>query len=342
MFAVIDCGTTTTRIYIVNEQKRIIASGRKKVGVRDTSITGSRDALRNGVTELFYQVLSENGISDQEVEFAIASGMITSEIGLLEIPHLVAPVGLEELADGIKKVEDQSVLPIGRPVYFVRGIRNQYPTPAKAQDLRQVDFMRGEEVQCIGIMSSRNMPRPGNIVALSSHTKIMHINEKGQIVASSTTISGQFFEAILNSTNIGKSIIHVEDEEAGGYSYEELIQIATDCVRHAGLGRTCLMPRFLQVLMKTNAQERQTFLDAAIAADDLNAFHEMRAQGYASDYYLLYGHKSRCQMYTYMLKKEFGEQLTVESIYDNAELDNLTVIGSIAVALEKIRKDREQ
>lgn len=342
MFAVIDCGTTMTRIYIVNEEKKIVASGRKKVGVRDTSITGSRDALRNGVTELFFQVLKENNIPDQDVEFAIASGMITSEIGLIEIPHLVAPVGLEELADGIRKVEDSSVLPIGRPVYFVRGIRNNYPIPAKAQDLRQVDFMRGEEVQCIGIMASRNIPRPGNLVALSSHTKIMHINEKGQVAASSTTISGQFFEAILNSTSIGKSVIPTEGEEPGGYSYEELVRIATECVRYAGLGRSCMMPRFLQVLMKSSYQEREIFLDAAIAADDLNAFHELRDQGYPGDYYLLYGHKSRCEMYTYMLKKEFGEHVVVESIYDKEELDNLTVIGSIAVALEKIRKDRQQ
>ena len=30
MFAVIDCGTTTTRIYIVDESQQIIASGRKR------------------------------------------------------------------------------------------------------------------------------------------------------------------------------------------------------------------------------------------------------------------------------------------------------------------------
>lgn len=35
----------------------------------------------------------------------------------------------------------------------------------------------------------------------------------------------------------------------------------------------------------------------AIAADDLNAFHEMREEGYLSDQYLLYGHKSRCELY---------------------------------------------
>ena len=98
MFAVIDCGTTMTRIYIVDENQQIIASGRKKVGVRDTSITGSRDTLRSGVTELFFEVLEENRIPDKQVEFAIASGMITSEVGLIEIPHLVAPVGLHQLS----------------------------------------------------------------------------------------------------------------------------------------------------------------------------------------------------------------------------------------------------
>lgn len=340
MFAVIDCGTTMTRIYIVNEEKEIVASGRKKVGVRDTSITGSRDTLRNGVTELFFEILKEHQIPQERVEFAIASGMITSEIGLIEIPHLVAPVGLKELAADIRKVEDPNVLPIGRPVYFVRGIRNNYPIPARAQDLRQVDFMRGEEVQCIGIMNSRNLTAPCNLVALSSHTKIMAIDADGRVAASSTTISGQFFEAILNSTSIGKSVMDTDGEEAGGYSNEELVRIATDCVRYAGLGRTCMMPRFLQVLMKSNSWERKIFLDAAIAADDLNAFHEMRNQGYDANHYVLYGHEVRCKMYAYMLKKEFGEDLVVESIYDKEELDQLTVVGSIAVALEAIQKER--
>ena len=340
MFAVIDCGTTMTRIYIVDDRQAVVASGRRKVGVRDTSITGSRDALRNGVTELFFQVLKENDIPEKQVEFAIASGMITSEVGLIEIPHLVAPVGLTQLSQGILEVTDQAVLPLGRPIYFVRGIRNHYPPDARAQDLRDIDFMRGEEVQCIGIMNSREMPYPGNIVALSSHTKIMYINGERQIEASNTTISGQFYEAMVSSTNIGKSIVPVEGEEAGGYAYEELIQVATDCVRHAGLGRTMLMPRFLQVLLKTNSTERQIFVDAAIAADDLNAFREMRDKGYNSDYYLLYGHESRCRMYTYMLKKEFGPSLVVESIYDKEEIDRLTVRGAIAVALDRIRAGR--
>ena len=340
MFAVIDCGTTMTRIYIVDEDTlKIVASGRRKVGVRDTSITGSKDALRNGITELFFQILEENKIPDSSVFFSIASGMITSEVGLIDIPHLIAPVGLAQLSAGVVKVEDPEVLPLGRPTYFVRGIRNHYAENANAHDLRDVDFMRGEEVQCIGIMRERNIPLPGNIVALSSHTKIIAVNQAGQIEASATTISGQFYEAILHSTNIGKSITPTEGETPGGYSDSELIDIAMDCVAHAGLGRTMLMPRFLQVLMKTNSYERNTFLDAAIAADDIHAFQEMRSHGYDSNYYLLYGHESRCRLYTEILHKVFGDKITVESIYRQEELDWLTVSGSIAVALERIKHD---
>ena len=107
MFAVIDCGTTNTRIYIVDRNRKIVACGSRKVGVRDTSITGSRDALRQGITELFFGILSEHGIKDEEVEFAVASGMITSEIGLIEIPHLVAPAGLSDLSQGLFYPGDQ-------------------------------------------------------------------------------------------------------------------------------------------------------------------------------------------------------------------------------------------
>lgn len=337
MFAVIDSGTTMTRIYIVDQKKNIVASGRAKVGVRDTSITGSRDKLRRGVEELFFRVLKENDIADNDVEFAIASGMITSEVGLIEIPHLVAPVGLKQLTEGIEKIEDPKVLDIRRPIYFVRGVRNNYPE-AKVGALRQVDFMRGEEVQCIGIMKSKRLTYPCNFVALSSHTKVMHINERQEIAASSTTISGQLFEAICNSTNIGKSLVPVEGEEAGGYMDEELIETAIDCVRHAGLARTMLMPRFMQVLMRTDGHEREVFMDAAIAADDINAFREMQAQGYRTEHYVLYGHENRCKMYDYMLKKEFGSQTVVDSIYGKEELDRLTVTGSIAVALKQIEK----
>ena len=341
MFAVVDCGTTNTRVFIVKDDGRIVASGSKKVGVRDTSITGSRDALRNGVTELFFQVLEENSIADGNIAFAIASGMITSEIGLIEIPHLVAPVGLKELAGGIVKVDDPAVLPIRRPVYFVRGVRNNYPDNAEVKDLRIIDFMRGEEVQCMGVLADPATPTPCSIVALSSHTKVMYIDSERRIVASNTTLSGQFYEALVGSTNIGKSLTPTQGEQAGGYSYEQLVAAAMECVEHAGLGRTLVMPRFMQVLLKSNSHERNVFVNAAIASDDLKAFSEMRNQGFAGNHYIFYGNRERCELYEYLLKKTFGADLSISCIHDPEEVGMLTVRGAIFVAADILQSHKQ-
>ena len=59
--------------------------------------------------------------------------------------------------------------------------------------------------------------------------------------------------------------------------------------------------------------------DAVIAADDMSIFREMR-QRERGDYYLLYGSEERCRLYTYFLKKEFGDGITVESIFEKDQL----------------------
>ncbi len=342
MYAVIDCGTTTTRIYIVGDNEAIIASGRESIGVRDTSITGSREKLRTGIIELFFEVLREGNIPKDNIQFAIASGMITSEIGLIEIPHLIAPIGLKEIAENIVEVNDPDILPLGCPICFVRGVRNEYAPNARAQDLREIDFMRGEEVQCIGILGSIKPKCPCSIVTLSSHTKVIYIDKDQRILKSNTTISGQFYNALLSATNLGKSLVTNEGEESGGYLEKELITVAKDCVKFAGLGRTCLMARFMQVLLKTNAAERRTFISAAIAADDMKAFREMRERGFASDRYILYGQQPRCDLYAYMIREEFGENLHIKTIWDSEKIDELTVKGTIAVAGDYIRQKQKR
>lgn len=339
MFAVIDSGTTNSRIYLVDEQRNIVASSSKKVGVRDTAITGSRETLRSGLKELFFELLAQEGVDEKEVKFAIASGMITSEIGLMELPHLTAPVGLCELSQHIYKCTDPNVLPIPCPLYFVRGVRNCYRKDAQITDLCDIDFMRGEEVQCIGIMEQLHPSLPCTIVVLSSHTKIIFCDENKKIVSSKTTLSGQLREALLEATNIGKSLESEPGEEAYGYSLETLVDTAYDCVGRDGIIRALLMPRFMQVLLKTDAWERKVFTDAIIAADDMKAFFAMKAQGYLANTIILFGHETRCHMYKNLLQKKVGVTGEILEIYDKSTIGKLTVDGAIAVAEKIIEKE---
>ena len=65
-FATIDCGTTNSRVYVLDERLRVAAKGAKKVGVRDTAITGSRRTLQEGLKELFEETVREAGLRVQE------------------------------------------------------------------------------------------------------------------------------------------------------------------------------------------------------------------------------------------------------------------------------------
>ncbi len=125
MIVAIDCGTTNSRVYGVDGKGTVLGRGSRKVGVRDTSITGSRAVLQAGLREAFDEALSNADIGLGKVRCILSNGMITSEIGLKELPHLEAPVSIESLAQHIEEVGDLGVFPPGIPVYFIRGIKNR-------------------------------------------------------------------------------------------------------------------------------------------------------------------------------------------------------------------------
>jgi len=338
MIGVVDCGTTNTRVYIVNENQEVISRAYKKVGVRDTSISGSRDLLKAGIKEAFMDALAQVNLKLEDIDFAVASGMITSEIGLMDIPHLVAPVGIDELAANVKVVHDMDVFPLDLPVVFIRGIKNNYGD-AGVSGIRNIDFMRGEETQVVGLLDMEEIELPANVLVLSSHTKLIHINEAGQIEGSITTISGQIYEAINKETFIG-SCIQSDGQDKEFYS-QEILQTAYESVQSAGFLRTMLMPRFMQVLLDTEWYEREFFVGAAIAAEDIRILDEAKNfLNYKLDTdFVVVGHKERCKIYEGLIREKVEGSKNIRLIHDKVEVDQLAIQGALAI-LEKSQIDK--
>ena len=202
--SIIDCGTTNSRVYILDEKGEIVAQKKRKIGVRDTAITGSRDTLKNGLVSIFHDIFSETGIREKDISYCFTGGMITSEIGLIEIPHLIAPAGIDDLASHVQVVADPSVLPLDFLLMLVPGVKNDNPQIAKFESIRFMDFMRGEETQAIGILKRYpEISPPFTIIILSSHTKYIFIDQKDRIAGSITTLSGQ-----INLENDGQCANH--------------------------------------------------------------------------------------------------------------------------------------
>jgi 2-dehydro-3-deoxygalactonokinase len=334
-FAIIDCGTTNSRVYILDAAADVIHKGIMQVGVKDTAINGSNEILTASLKELFEGTVREAGLDLKNIKFAITSGMITSEIGLMEIPHLRAPAGIVELAAGITPVQDREIFPVDVPLLFIRGIKNSYPPDAGYREIRRVDFMRGEETQLIGLLTLYpESPLPLTVVTFSSHTKYFSINVDRKIAGSLTTISGQLFEAIKERTFVGKSIAGPgEDDNAYEDFFEPaVIEVAYDAVLHAGFLRTLMMPRFMEVLLNEPWYIRRLFIDATIVAEDLRALNDFSLLGFPADTgFVLIGYKRRCRIFKYLLQKFYGIK-EVQEIVAEEQIDLLSIRGAVAIA----------
>ncbi len=330
----IDCGTTNSRVYIVNEQGHILGKAAKKVGVKDTAIHGNNQVLKEGLRETFYHALKESGVSLKDVMFVVSSGMITSEIGLLEIPHIWAPTGMDDLAMHIKPVHDTNVFPVDITIHFIPGIKNRYdPSTARIMDVGCLDFMRGEEAQVAGILSSQEIDIPVTIVILSSHTKFIPVDEKKRVLGSLTTLSGQVYEAIIKETFIGKSVRADDAFDEERYFEGDVVEAAHRWVTESGFLRSLLMPRFLDVLLQTKWYERKLFVEAAIAAEDMRVLHQFESLGFpVKTNYILVGPERRCAIYQYMLKRKMGITEDILTITDADDIDSLSILGAIDLA----------
>ncbi|OUQ26579.1 hypothetical protein B5E77_08785 [Lachnoclostridium sp. An131] len=334
-YVIIDCGTTNSRAYIVDGKGTVYGTAKKTVGVKDTSVTGSKNTLRSGLKEIVEKAVKTSGIELGEIEAVLSSGMITSEIGLCELPHMDAPGGEDELAASMAEVKDTGIIE-GIPVYFVRGIRNPVPDDGKDPTaiVGRLDFMRGEETQMMGLMEKPGFQLPAMAVVLSSHTKFIPIDQEGMILGSLSTMSGQLFESVTQGTFLHKSVIQGDSSEAWPEDYfdEKIVRDAIYWNKKVGLARTLMFPRFLDVLLDTKWYERLLFLDALVAAEDMLSVNQldMLSDKKITDYYLI-GQKERCRLYEFIIHETMPE-IHITTVSDSEEIDGYSIKGMLRIA----------
>jgi 2-dehydro-3-deoxygalactonokinase len=334
-YATIDCGTTNSRAYIVDAAGKVHGKAVKMVGVKDTATSGSSKALEDGVREIIAEAATQAGIKTSDIRLILSSGMITSEIGLAELPHLLAPCGVDELAAHIERVDGLNITDTKVPVYFVRGIKNRFDagSAAATKVVGELDFMRGEETQIAGILLRSDVQLPFTVVILSSHTKFAPVSSEGKILGSLTTMSGQLYDAVINHTFVSKS---VQENEAlptpTDYFDESIVDHAMQWIKNVGLVRSLMFPRFLDVLLDTRWYERRLFLEAMIAAEDIMAIkqYEMFGQPFPTNF-ILVGAKGRCRLYGHILSR-YLDGLNITSITKTEDVDQLSILGILDIA----------
>ncbi len=311
---IVDMGTTNTRLSLVDETGIILQAVDGPFGVKDRAVSGDKQVLIDGLKGLVKEIRDQAGEDFNQVERLLCSGMITSEVGLIEIPHCLAPVSAKELAAKARQVEMEEVAPY--PLTFFPGIRNAVNGSDLAA-LEKMDFMRGEETQVFGAVDLYGVTLPATFVFLSSHTKLVDVDEQGRITRSFTTLSGQLFDTLRYRTLLASSL----PAEDPGNLVEGFLFDGVRAGLKQGLLRSSLMIRFMDTLIETKPKERFSFLEGIVIAEDIRAIRS--SYPYLRDNLVFLGDGLRAQAYIeafreFLKKKRECRYLGPRSMVDSA------------------------
>lgn len=259
----LDAGTTNTRAMLWDSRRQACGTQKESVGVRNTAIDGHNKLLKKAVKSCLERLLAEAGIGYDSVQQIIASGMITSNVGLVEVPHLVAPVALDDFARGITPVTIEEVCPL--PICFIPGVKN-YGGTITTENFETMDIMRGEEVESIAVSNSFPRGKAYLLVLPGSHTKFVGIDPEGSITGCLTSITGELLASITNDTIIADAVDRKFVEEE---TYDKsMLLLGYDVAKKTGLGRACFSARILnQFSIKEKEKIANYILGAALQSD---------------------------------------------------------------------------
>jgi len=268
----LDTGTTNTRVILWDRNNSMISTAKSEVGVRVTAMDGNNTRLKQTVKSCLEQVLADAKITWEEVDCVLASGMITSNVGLVEIPHIVVPAGAEELAASVKEVKVEDVCPL--PIRFIPGVKNS-GSAVTYENFEAMDIMRGEEVETVALLHQFPAGKAYVIVLPGSHMKFVSTDEGGRITGCLTSISGELLAAITNNTILADAVDRrfVSPEEYD----REAVLLGCRTAAEMGIGRACFSCRILSQFVEKDKTKLASYLLGVSLQSDVTALLHSKA-----------------------------------------------------------------
>ena len=329
----VDTGTTNTRVMLWDENRNPLGVEKREVGVRNTAIDGNNGRLKAAVKSCLDTLLETHGLDYSQVKGIIASGMITSNVGLLEIPHLIAPVSIDDLAAGIRDVLLEDICPI--PMSFIPGVKNADGDQVSLGNFETMDMMRGEEVESAAMLSGLKEGVSYLLVLPGSHTKFVSVDETGKMTGCLTSITGELLNSITNDTIIadavGRQFVSLE-------SYDrEMLLTGYRTAKQCGIGRACFSARILNQFVIKDKGKLANFVLGACLQSDMAAVQNSAALKAGPDTTVIVGGKDPLRQAIADILREEGRFEQVQVFQPNEDLP-LSPIGAYLIADRRVRE----
>ena len=296
---IIDCGTTNSRLRLAaGEEGQMTDVLKIEAGIRNTAMDGNTDRLKSYLQEGIRSLVERNGLELSDVDYMAASGMITSNIGLFEVPHVTGPAGVKDLAAQAKMVRLEEFFQI--PCLFIPGMKSiSLEGTAESSSIDEYDVMRGEEVESIGLWNQQRPHGEGLMVLPGSHTKFVFVEENGTLKKSYTTLAGELLKAVQSETILSGSL---KEELIESFISRYFDEGFTSCEK-VGVTRALFHVRLLDLQGKVNANERANYMAGVLFHEDWKALKLALSKLDRLDWVMVGGSSPLRELFVYLLQK---------------------------------------
>lgn len=301
----VDGGTTNTRITLAENK---IAKDVIKLNIGARANMENPELFACEMKKAVSFLLERNNLKECDVEKILASGMITSEFGLINLPHILTPAGLSELHENMHEVTIPEISSV--PFVFIRGVKTD------GQTFENTDMMRGEETELMGILNPDY--RKCVYVLPGSHSKIIKVDENGKIYDFSTMLTGEMI-ASLSQYTILKDAVDLKNSETDA----EFLLKGYDYCRKEGVNKALFKTRILKNIYKCNENQMYSFFIGVVLCDEIQAIINDGCET------VVLGGKSQIKNAMAEILSKRSEKRIV-SLSDD-EVNNSTVCGAIRV-----------
>ena len=270
-YLIIDGGTTNLRVTLANASAHILGVEKRSIGAAASAIAGSNTALKNAVRDCIHALQHAHHLTTEDISGCIAYGMITCASGLLEVPHLCAPAGLEDFRNGLVAAHFDDIAPF--PITFIPGLRN-FAGEVDLHNVMQMDMMRGEETETIGFLQLVKPTEDCVLILPGSHNKMISITKDGRLTGCMTTISGELLAALTYHTILTEAV-GGQFVQQDSYDREMMLAGAKAC--QAGLSRAAFSSRILHTLGHIPQEKVASFLLGTVLTADVDALRSFDA-----------------------------------------------------------------
>lgn len=261
MLIVVDCGMTNMRCRLVLEG-RIISEVKKRSLVSDKA--DPRLPLIKLLSEATEELLTKNGLKKSDIEAIVCSGILSSDVGIHRVPHVMMPVGLSDSAghaEAIRLAEYPDI-----PIIFIPGVRTSpREGGGEAELILSLDSMSGEECETYGIMKLCGLKGNFTLALPGTYNKTLAIDKNGRIAVMQTGMCGEFMAAVSGNTILR----HALPSPLIGEINEKMLFLGFDLAEKLGTSPSLIKARNAMVWGGYTKEECGNLFVGAALHDDI-------------------------------------------------------------------------